>query len=929
MSGQSPTRRNNTTDQTTARPQLLKAYECSVLPRLENLYQNAPLKSLTIGYDTEYKAVAKGKDLYNKILLSQLWFCELGFGVVFVHSPEARLNPIDLLELVLPPLDGVLDLGFHTKEKVRLHASDKKGKKARVCNLYVNFVYHFGIAEYSTWDLAFKKAYENDFTIVRKCPLTFGSQCKSLKSLMLPVKIDSWLDKHKAYIQTDFSDTFLTYNKGLEKVGDMIGAEKIHLRQVDLDDFETFLNDNPLVALDYAINDAYVSVEAFHFIHETFLKKEFGVNSKVYTAPSIGLKAFLSHLKKPEYKGVLENITNPKGSRFHFSLDNLDTAGFIGGLNAVLKSGRYKKVVYDYDLSGCYGMMMCSFPLCDFSKDFKRVDKPKGKVDRNALSCDYQGVVKLDYKFKSNVYIPPIFPKNEHGLIHVLEDKRAEILIDDFLFCLDSGLFEDYYIHDIKALEPFKDEVKASALGAFVKEMIEFRNHYKELRDRSTIPSDWIKYNAFQELYKLIINSLYGKFGQGVNTDTPESSITNAAIAAKITGRCRLLLCEIINFLHAKGVVIYSVTTDGFACDTNLDEYKNEILNLPFVKFIRERYNKVMGVDTPFLELKHYQNPQNDPYTLFLRTRTCFMGEKKKESKSELYLAKGGIKLPKEIKGDHDKSLQYCLEVIANGGLNIQDNLTDSQEVYKKYKDLVNVREAKELNLEVDLKRKLILTGFRDCTDDGLNLTIPLFDTEPYKSVEEANKHLKAYEALRKTTKRQYKGKEFVPFKTKNFTLGGELATYQFLFYISVKSLYPEMTKPLDDLRVYLAHLLKEKGFKNDEIEKGLGFAKGKVRIAVDNYKRHEKDKTAYKLPIDLVNMLKPYLDEVGNKFFEWIFQYASSDQRYYLFTGLTKEVRKYTETQSSQEAMHTPRKANKSKGLGRNTFISGRNTLR
>uniref|UniRef100_UPI0013CE2311 hypothetical protein n=1 Tax=Helicobacter mehlei TaxID=2316080 RepID=UPI0013CE2311 len=88
---------------------LFERVDSLVLKYVDSLGLATPLRKLTLGYDTEYTAVDSER---NMILLSQIWILELDVGFVFVHKKKARLSPNDLLELVLPPLESVLDLRF-------------------------------------------------------------------------------------------------------------------------------------------------------------------------------------------------------------------------------------------------------------------------------------------------------------------------------------------------------------------------------------------------------------------------------------------------------------------------------------------------------------------------------------------------------------------------------------------------------------------------------------------------------------------------------------------------------------------------------------------------------------------------------------------------------------------------------------------------
>ncbi|BEG58329.1 hypothetical protein NHP21005_20170 (plasmid) [Helicobacter sp. NHP21005] len=863
---------------------LFERVDSLVLKCVDSLGLATPLRKLTLGYDTEYTAVDSER---NMILLSQIWILELDVGFVFVHKKKARLSPNDLLELVLPPLESVLDLRFKRVKRL-LHSEDRVSKTIMLANLEVRFVCHFGMAEYSTWDSGFKKLFGKDFKIIRKCPITLFD--RGFNHILLPCKLRGWGDRNKHYIKACFSDTYLLYGgASLAKVGGLVGVPKIEVAEADMADFEGFMQREWGRALDYAINDAYVTAKAFGGV------KDF--NSEVYRLPVAGItasdvsaKAFRQFLKSDKkYKGVYKDIRLSQGNSVNIVLYAMDKAAYLGGLNGVLNGGLHYKAVYDYDFVNCYGMMMSSLLLCDFWEDVEELKVTSKKRVRNIdeLSYDMLGVAEVTGEFKPGVTIPYVSVKDDRGLINAMSFKNVTIDLNTLTYCLKNKLFKSYSVSYARYFKPYDDSVKAGALNDFVRGMIEKRNEFKGLRDQHDEGSaEWIDYNHKQELLKLHTNSLYGKFGQGVNSSVSKSSITNPVIAAAITARARIMLAEVINFLVSKGVVVHSYTTDGFTCDRRIDEYMPEILELPMVKFVFGRFKKVMGnPNLNLLELKHFQCDSNVPFTLFLRTRLLLMGEFEAIESSKRYLAKGGIKLPAECKNDIDKALEYCLEsIFLHGGLNTQKNFTSVKDVYDKGKDLITRVEFKHLNVETDFKRKMILKGFDDLCYGGLDIkNIPRFESVPYKSVDEAKSFLMAYGRYEASMKRKAKRKDELdkPFATKNFSLAGFKECWHYMFSLSVMSLYKGSDNPIDDVRAYIAVQLKAKGYKEVEIERLLGYKRKNKddRVAhwvLDNYKRKSADKKpAFKLPFDVCMHFKPYFDMVSPYLFDCVLDYA------------------------------------------------------
>lgn len=104
----------------------------------------------------------------------------------------------------------------------------------------------------------------------------------------------------------------------------------------------------------------------------------------------------------------------------------------------------------------------------------------------------------------------------------------------------------------------------------FVQEIRRLRQHYS----KGSLPEQYAK---------LLGNSLYGKTGQGLREKTvfdtgkmqsvkvPESSISNAPMAAHVTGFIRAVMGEILHGIP-EGRTVISCTTDGILTDADENE---------------------------------------------------------------------------------------------------------------------------------------------------------------------------------------------------------------------------------------------------------------------------------------------------------------------------------------------------------------------
>jgi hypothetical protein len=223
-------------------------------------------------------------------------------------------------------------------------------------------------------------------------------------------------------------------------------------------------------------------------------------------------------------------------------------------------------------------------------------------------------------------------------------------------------------------------------------------------------------------MWKEIVNSTYGKTGQGLrerrvydlrDADTkllPPSEVTNPAFAAFITAFCRGVLGEIMNSL-TDDVSIFSVTTDGFLT-TASPEQMQAATRGELSSYYRRARNFLSGQNDIY-EIKHIiRRPvgwrTRGQATLIASTPEDWHVSGAKHSEDGSYvLAKGGIKLNSRLsKAEQNREILATFAARNAGdilsytiGLGIRD-------MYAQGSDFVDKNVEKRLSMEFDWKRR-------------------------------------------------------------------------------------------------------------------------------------------------------------------------------------------------------------------------------
>jgi hypothetical protein len=255
------------------------------------------------------------------------------------------------------------------------------------------------------------------------------------------------------------------------------------------------------------------------------------------------------------------------------------------------------------------------------------------------------------------------------------------------------------------------------------------------------------KKSTENEMYKLIMNSIYGKTGQGLsgansfNTISgeskkiPPSDITNPFFASHITGLIRAVLGELLNNLP-DDVKLINAITDGFLSTIKIKDPKNiqpdEVnTSSPLCKRFQALVNRV-DPKAHMLEVKSKSNQ-----LICGKTRLHFTTEPHpdwSETKDQV-LAKGSLSIPKEELIEPHKYIanKYLTRTPETTVTN--SHLISTREQWLTESDLISYQRVIRLNMDFDFKRepynpKMVATPYGECLS---------FDTRSWSTVKEAS----------------------------------------------------------------------------------------------------------------------------------------------------------------------------------------------
>jgi hypothetical protein len=518
----------------------------------------------------------------------------------------------------------------------------------------------------------------------------------------------------------------------LADLGDAIGKPKIVLPEGVIERMKAYQRDHHDDFADYAVNDAVVTVDYLQAIFE-ILKEEFGITKIV---PTLGAGAVDMILREVVKAGSTpEAFFGQKRNKLGKVIPNKIIAEpwvfaascYHGGLNSAYVVGYSPEGVtlYDWDFVQAYTTMMCmiKIPDWDFCADPIRNGAQTCDIKRLAVISEAMTFAKVVFHFPPGTRFPSLPVRTgPHGLYYPMSGV-SWCCGPELVVALAQGAH-------IKVLNGWRIDWIENSKSPFENYT---RNVYKT---RMKYPKGTLQNTAAKELG----NSGYGKVAQAVDGDRIElddeigaymrklfdsregalkaiegSAITNAMMAAYITSGVRAGVAEQLARMSADEFVV-SATTDGFLTSASKLDLRG-----PVAQAFQAVRSRISPSDDNILELKH-----KIPRALSFKTRGCVtVGACDKP-----VIARAGYRLRVKPNDPNEESAEW-IKLHAERDYETKmpsKHFIPQRAQWKENSDLTMVHKEIRLNLDFDMKRRLI--NVRDVESVLTAETVPWLNTE-------------------------------------------------------------------------------------------------------------------------------------------------------------------------------------------------------
>ena len=388
--------------------------------------------------------------------------------------------------------------------------------------------------------------------------------------------------------------------QSLRKIGDNLHFNKLEIGD-NIEEMDNFKENSINAFIMYAVKDSCIAVNFLYNYYKKFLNDK---ETVPLTIGSEGAKIARDFLKKTyvltndEFDKWFRGLDTIKNGRKKVQeyRDTVDThfnefgKHYFGGRNETffhgyIKNGRF----YDIDGSKFYPVCASCIELPDFSiienidscivtedsLDFTKVELGYAIIDFE-FTCPSNLITCITQKAKSGT--------EDYGLVYTKRGTEVFTTLTEIKSAYRLGC-KIKIRHGMKfATRPTGDD-KKYPLELLFKKLAEERNKYP-------------KNSPQNKFWKLVANSVTGKFGQGAKhkktysytedktEEISQSRISSPPIVTTITSLSRTIITEVMNAFILEGYTILNVVTDGFLVQTpNNIVIDNEIINSIVYKY--------------------------------------------------------------------------------------------------------------------------------------------------------------------------------------------------------------------------------------------------------------------------------------------------------------------------------------------------------
>ena len=634
----------------------------------------------------------------------------------------------------------------------------KKDKMIVVWPKDIKVLCHFMRADIVNFSDFWRTDNKNSVEALRSTVVSLGLP----KSIIKEVRIDNTTDimfigsnrrvSRKALILKDqhrkprlahvkFIDTLLLSplaSGSLENIAKLIDFPKEKISEgYSIENMLKFRDEQPEKFEEYALRDAQIALRFGLHMMKT-IKTEFDQDVLPTTLGSLGVKLVKKSFDGKKHFQDTFGLYHQKVEYFHHknhriqtreelcidpvveTFYKLATNSFKGAHNVAYAIGATNEVTSDLDLMGAYSMGLLDLCEPDYSKQFFSTnnDDFKGHI---------LGFAYAEIEFPESVRYPTVaFRAGTKGLYftHKGTDYVTAAEID-----LALRLGADVNILT-GCIIPWKND------NRFFEPVI------KDLRQKR---QQFPKKSTENEMYKLIMNSIYGKTGQGLsgansfNTVSgeskkiPPSDITNPFFASHITGLIRAVLGELLNNLP-EDVKLINAITDGFLSTIKIKDPKNiqpdEVdTSTPLCR----RFQALVHLVDPTAHMLEVKSKSNQLICGKTRLHFTTIPHPDWSEIKDQVLAKGSLSIPKEELNDPHKYIANTYLTRTPESTVTNSHLISTREQWLTESDLVEYQRVIKLNMDFDFKRrpfnpKMVATPYGECLS---------YDTSTWSTVAE------------------------------------------------------------------------------------------------------------------------------------------------------------------------------------------------
>lgn len=515
--------------------------------------------------------------------------------------------------------------------------------------------------------------------------------------------------------------------QSLKKIGDNLKFNKLEIGD-NIEEMDNFKENSINAFIMYAVKDSCIAVNFLYNYYKKFLNDK---ETVPLTIGSEGAKIARDFLKKTyvltndEFDKWFRGLDTIKNGRKKIQeyRDTVDThfsefgKHYYGGRNETFFHGHKFGRFYDIDGSKFYPVCASCIELPDFSiiENIDSCEVTEKTLDFTKVELGYAVV---DFEFTCpNSLITCITQKakqgnEDYGLVYTRKGTEVFTTLAEIKSAYRLGC-KIKIRHGMKFATRPVGESKKYPLELLFKKLAEERNKYP-------------KSSPLNKFWKLVANSITGKFGQGAKhkktysykedktEEISQSRISSSPIITTITSLSRVIITEVMNAFILEGYSLINVVTDGFLVQSpNNTEIDNKNINDIVYKYADDKRFPTLKIwldavkrlgEKNCLEVKH-----TGTELLSIKTRVTALLNSENEELSQ-FSATGYILPPQWSSYNKNDIIRAFIYLVKNRQTRIKikgKKLVSAKDI-RKGKSTSAKMVDKSLSFNYDFKRKVI-----------------------------------------------------------------------------------------------------------------------------------------------------------------------------------------------------------------------------